>query len=360
MGRLSEMKDALRRRFGRQPGPEHDERPRWDIDIAEPPWPNARVVEYVVNNRVFLLGLDELYRTAMKKHERGELLVCAQRIATSLDVQPADVPVEGYYTEHADLTTYFQLVRALQGVPLERASEVDSLPQFRRLLAVTSSPIFGPPIRKFLLPKGNDPLSVALEAARSEEEWTVALLTAAAGKVARETDDHSLVGLASRVEDPVVLAALRESVVLYAKEVTLLGMVWPKFVWRVDPELCAAAQRFVDTFNALFGPELPPPTAQYAHAFGGGIDEFKIVGRCVRLGRTDEPQPRYYHWAVVKGSDEQLTVNEFWAPEIWTTERYRRGRFRRHDAHLGAHGPREPLSGPKAESPASKAQTERT
>ena len=301
MGRLSEMKEAIRRRFSRQPGPEYDERPWWDIDSSEPPWPNAHVVEYVVNNRVFLLGLDELYRTAMKKRERGELLDCAQRVATSLNVQPADVPVEGYYTEHPDLTTYFQLVRALQSVPLERASEVDSLPQFRRLLAVTSSPIFGPPIREYLLPKGNDPLSVALKAARSEEEWTVPLLTAAAGKVARETDDYSLVGLASRVEEPVVIAALRESVVLYAEEVDLASLVRPKFVWRVDPELCAAAQRFVDTFNALFGPELPPPTAQYAHAFGGGIDEFKIVGRCVRLGQTDEPQPRYYHWAIVKG-----------------------------------------------------------
>ena len=343
MGRLSEMKEALRRGLGRPPVPEHEERPWWDSDIAAPPWPNAHVVEYVVNNRVFLLGLDLLYRSAMKKHEGGELLACARRVATALNVGPADVPVEGYYTEHSDLTAYFRLVRALQDVPLARASEVDSLPQFRRLLAVTSSPLFGPPIREYLLPKGNDPLSAALDAAQSEEEWTVPRLTAAAARVARETDDYSLVGLASRLEDPVVLAALRESVVLYAKEVTLGAIVWPKFVWRVDPELCAMAQRFVDTFNALFGRELPPPRMQYAHAFAGGVDEFQIVGRCVRLGQTDEPQPRYYHWAVVKGPDEQLTVNEFWAPEIWTTERYRRGRTVRSSPHLGARIPQEPM-----------------
>jgi len=324
MGRLSEMKEALRRGFGRAPVPEHDERPWWESEMSEPPWPNAHVVEYVVDNRVFLLGLDELYRNAMKKHERGELLACAQHVATALNVGPADVPVEGYYTEHADLAAYFRLVRALQRVPLERAYEVDSLPEFRRLLAVTSSPLFGRPIREYLLPVGNDPLTTALDAAESKEELTVPRLTAAAAKVARETDDYSLVGLASRLEDPVVLAALRESVVLYAKAATLGAIAWPKFVWRVDPDLCAMAQRFIDTFNTLFGLELPPPRIQYAHAFAGGVDESRIVGRCVRLGQTNNGQPHYYHWAVVKGPDGQLTVNEFWASEIWTTERYRR------------------------------------
>lgn len=31
----------------------------------------------VVDNRFFSLGLDGLYRDAMKEHERGELLGCA-------------------------------------------------------------------------------------------------------------------------------------------------------------------------------------------------------------------------------------------------------------------------------------------
>jgi hypothetical protein len=281
-----------------------------------------------VDNRVFLLGLDELYRDAMQKHEAGELLACAQSVTSVLNVLPADVPVEGYYTENSDLTAYFRLVRALQGVPLARAREVESLPQFHRILAVTSSPIFGPPIRDYLLPKGNDPLSVALKAAQGKDEWTVPLLTAAAEKIARAADDYSLVGLAARAADPVVLAALRESVVLYAKDITLSGIptTWPKFVWQVDPELCAAAHRFVDTFNTLFGRELPAPVAKYAHAFAAGFNESPLVGRCVRLGQSEKPQRRYYHWAVTKGPGEQLGVNEFWAPEIWTTERYRESR----------------------------------
>jgi hypothetical protein len=45
--------------------------------------------------------------------------------------------------------------------------------------------------------------------------WTIAGLTAAAYAIAIRTDDCSLVGLAARSRDTVVLAATRESVVLY-------------------------------------------------------------------------------------------------------------------------------------------------
>src|SRR4051812_37751581 len=99
----------------------------------------------VVNNRVFLLGLDELYRESMKRHERDELLRCARETASVLSVAPADVPIEGYYTEDEGLTEYFRLVRALQRVPKDRESEVMNLVGFKRLLQVTESPIFGPP-----------------------------------------------------------------------------------------------------------------------------------------------------------------------------------------------------------------------
>ncbi len=53
----------------------------------------------VVTNRVFLIGLDDLYRYAMKRHESDELLGCARSTAAVLDVGPADVPIEGCHTE---------------------------------------------------------------------------------------------------------------------------------------------------------------------------------------------------------------------------------------------------------------------
>jgi hypothetical protein len=295
----------------------------------EPLWPSQSsdvpVVQQVVDNRVMLLGLDELYRTALKGHERTELLVCAQRVSTALHQAPAEVPVEGYYSEDAALTMYFRLMRALQLVALERAPEVEAIPEFRRLLAVTSSPIFGSPVRECLLPRGRDPLSAALHAV-DMAQWSIPLLTAEAAKAARATDDFSLVGLAARAEDPVVLAALRESVVLYAEVVLGSALVIPRFeyVWQVDPALAAAAQRFVDAFNGLFGPELPPPTAKYARIFWHAFAGAEVVGRCVRLGQTNPPV-HYYHWAVCRDREDQLAVHEFWHNEIFTTERYRRG-----------------------------------
>ena len=42
----------------------------------------------VVDDRVFLLGLDEMYRNVIKVHERGELLECASRVAQMLQVEP--------------------------------------------------------------------------------------------------------------------------------------------------------------------------------------------------------------------------------------------------------------------------------
>lgn len=324
---LLRLKQALRHAVTRGPTGEEDARPWWDRSEhpAAALWPDAPVIERVVDDRVFLLGLDSLYRNAIKKHERAELLTCAQRVATVLKVTPVDVPVEGYYSEHAELTAYCLLIRALQEVPLERASEVQSLPEFRRLLDVTSSPIFGPPFRQFLLPKGNDPLSQALDDVKAEARtaWTVPHLTAAAGKIARDTGDYSLVGLAAHGTDPVVLAALRESVVLYARDISgSIVPARPTFVWRVDPELSAKAERFVDAFNTLFGRELPPPTAQFAHVFGSAFEESEIIGRCVRLGQERHEGP-FYHWAIVNGPGAPLTVHEFWDKDIWTTTRYR-------------------------------------
>jgi len=282
----------------------------------------------VVDNRVFLLGLDDLYRSAMKRNEGLELLRCAREVAWSLHVKPADVPVEGYYAEDARLTEYFRLVRALQGEPNSRVAAVEGLPAYQRLYAVTSSRLFGFPRNEDkLLPVGHDAFSDALQ--KLAPHWTIPTLTAAAEEAAGAMDDYSLVGLAARAEDPVVLAALRESVVLYA-ETMFAGMSVqpPIFEWRVDAELADQANRFIHAFHALFpqGARLPAATAENAGAFSGGFNVKKIVGRCVRVGYDDTRNPvMHYHWGITQ-SQEGLEVEEFWAPEIWTTERYRRDR----------------------------------
>ncbi|HQY89431.1 MAG TPA: hypothetical protein PK402_12335, partial [Tepidisphaeraceae bacterium] len=131
----------------------------------------------VVTNRVFLLGLDELYRAAMKKHERTELLQSAKEVSSALSLPPANVPIEGYYGEDAQLTEYFRIVRALQQVRKERESEVAKLQSFKRLKQITSSPIFGPTSETpYLFSAGKDPLTVALENTLPDD-WSLENLT---------------------------------------------------------------------------------------------------------------------------------------------------------------------------------------
>ena len=222
-------------------------------------------------------------------------------------------------------------MRALQGVSDAAAPSVAGLPEFKRLKAVTSSPLFGrsDPNGK-LLPTGNDPLALAL--LETKPTWTLAGLTAAAYEIAMRTNDISLVGLAARVRDAVVLAATRESVVLYARG-GVRGSLreWnPPYVWKVDEDLTRQARRFTDTFNALFGDELPPPIPANAEQYWKACDRNEVLGRCARIGYEPRVSPvQHYHWAIREAAGGGLEVEEFWSPEIWTTTRYRSAFFER-------------------------------
>jgi hypothetical protein len=281
------------------------------------------VIKPVVDNRVVLLGLDKLYRDAMKRHERGELLICARAVAAALRIPAKNVVVEGYYGEDPDLTEYFRLQRGLQDVESSRTPEVSGLPEYRRLLEVASAPIYGRPRKSNkLLPVGRDSLSQALLDTRPS--WTVDSLTALAAALAVDTDDISLVGLAARIEEPVVLAALRESVVLYAELIALGIPPTREYAWEVDQDLAKQATRFVDVFNALFDEALPQPSPPNADSYWHAHKDNQVLGRCVRLGYDDTQQPiRHYHWGICLLLPEGLAVQEFWHPDVWTTERYR-------------------------------------
>jgi hypothetical protein len=281
------------------------------------------VKRHVVDNRVFLLGLDNIYREAMKTHERGELLECAQEVADTLNVPPADVPIEGYYAEDESLTSYFRLARALQGVEVARRPEVEALPRFQRLEDVTSSRLYGvvQADASRLLPKMMDALAAAL--LRTRPNWSIDGLVQAASQAARKLDDFSLVGLAALAEVPVVLAALRESAVLYSVAMPL-GLPPPtihEYVWQVDDILAAQAGRFIVTFAELFGDKLPETEPGNAEIYWNAADASTILGRCARIG-FDEVAQKHYHWAICRASDGREIVQEFWADEIWTTDRY--------------------------------------
>jgi hypothetical protein len=278
----------------------------------------------IVDNRVFLLGLDELYRDAMKAHERTELLGCAQATADTLRLSPADVPIEGYYTEDDELARYFRLVRAIQKVPRHRESELQSHDGYARLKQVAGSPVFGPSSdEKSLLPAGNDCLTVAL--GRTFPSWTIETITDKAYEVAVQSNDYSIVALAALSHDPVVLAALRESVVLYAVAMAGCAMIeQPQYDWRVDNEVSTRASRFITEFNDLLSEALPEPLPSNADTYWTACQEWKVIGRCVRIGFDDSiDSVKYYHWAIDQDSRYDLVVKDFWDTDIWTTERYR-------------------------------------
>lgn len=283
-----------------------------------------RTTTVVVDNRTFLLGLDELYRERMKQNERGELLACARAVCSAIGVSPHTAPVEGYYAEDPALTEYFRHMRVLQDVSDDVRPRLEHLPQFQRLLSVTSAGIFGvPQFRRKLLPAGLDPMSRALESTFSL--WSVDSLTTEAHRTALASEDFSLVGLAALAKDPQLLAALRETSVLYALVAIGAAPTTVKVVyeWAVDPLLAERAQVFISTFNRLFDNKLPTATASNAELFWNAADESELHGRCVRLGYDDSAAPpRHYHWALTP-SRQGLTVRDFWSTEPWTTERFR-------------------------------------
>jgi hypothetical protein len=189
--------------------------------------------EAVINNRVFVIGLDSLYRDAMKQFEADKLWPCAQQVAERLHVEPAEVPIEGYYGETPTLKSYFKTMRALQEIEQRRAPAVKGLHEFDFIINLLESGLFGEAVYKNkLLPIGRDPLSKALHK-NAGISWSIPTLLESAYQFATAANDFSLVGLAARTHDPVVVTALRESVVLYAK-VGHFGIEdEPEYLWRV-------------------------------------------------------------------------------------------------------------------------------
>jgi hypothetical protein len=98
----------------------------------------------------------------------------------------------------------------------------------------------------------------------------------------------------------------------------------PEYVWEVDEIIKERAVQFVETFNSLFGENLPRPTPDNAIEFWMASSEWKIIGRCVRIGYDNSLRPtKHYHWAINRDAAYKPIVTEFWDTEIWTTQRYR-------------------------------------
>jgi len=293
------------------------------IWVDSPHERRPKVITRVVDNKTFVLGLDQLYRRHMKQRESRELLDCARETIAVLGVEPLNVPVEGYYYETPELTEYFKTIKAIQGVDRAREAEVAHLDSYQRLNQVTESRIFGVPrTGNTLLHNAVDSLTVAMEQTRP---WKIDTLTEQADRVARQMNDYSMVAIASVTRDPVNLAALRESVVLYATLSSGCAIPQPvvyNYVCQVDSVVLRKAEDFIFTFNTLFGAGLLPDITDLESFYIAGYNA-DIDGRCVRIGYEG---PYSYHWAIDDG-----VVKDFWDDRLWTTQAFREaqkiGRF---------------------------------
>ncbi len=278
----------------------------------------------IVDDRVFLLGLDAFFREGMKGYEAGELLKLARQIVQELKVDVLDCPIEGYYSETAELAEYFRLMRTLQGCDESRTQDVLSTDSLRRLRQVCGSRVFGDPIESGgLLPAGMDPVAFALDALKPD--WKLMEVVRVAKDKSISSNDYSLVGLAARYGDPVIIAAIRETVVLYAVAIGC-AIEEPEYIWRVDDDLAQMARRFTATVKKDIGFSIPDPTAGNCKAYYHSGANNHILGRCVRVGYNNTVTPNvHYHWAI-RLMDGEYEVDEFWDEDLWTTEMYREKR----------------------------------
>ena len=171
-----------------------------------------------------------------------------------------------------------------------------------------------------------DPLYLALDNTLPNN-WNEKVLVEKVHKIAKESDDYSLVGLAALCKDAIVLTALRESIVLYAGVAPLGFPPKYEYKWNVDEEVEVQANRFISTFNELTSNDILSAKAENAEYFYDASEDNDISGRCVRIAYDDSKKPtKHYHWAINSHNDE-LVFDEFWNTELWTTDMYKHKRL---------------------------------
>lgn len=280
----------------------------------------------IVDDRVLVLGLDELYRKQMARQEPRVLLPAARRVAKRLGLKPFLEVTEGYYGDTKELQEYFCLVRNLQEANESGIPRVRDMVEYRLIEEVCTSRLYGYRAKaRGILHVGRDSLTEALErAAEAGHSLDVRGLVEAAGKIAVAEDDYSLVGLACLTKDPVCITVARESAVLYA-EMAVLGAASGGYEWAVSSKMQESASRFVAEFQRLFGVELPQIKPENAGLYYSACMDNYISRRCVRIGENAQTTPpMYYYWAIDPVDQEHYEVFDFWSSELWTSERYKR------------------------------------
>lgn len=276
-----------------------------------------------LTDRKLLLGLDYAFRERMKRFEINSLLPASRSLMSKLHIKPVNCPIEGYYSELPELSEYFFNTRSLQSLDDSMATSLSTHQDYQILNEVCSSAIFGAETRSGFFIQRLDPLYLALNNI-TVDHWQLDTIMTEAQHISTKSNDCSLVGMAALIGDSMVLAALRETVALYAAVAAGSAIAPPtyQYQWNVSPALEERASQFVSAFNILGAENLPEPTAKNAEFYYLQSDQNHIIGRCIRIGFDDSSSPaKHYHWAI-RPPSHTPRIEEFWSEDIWTTKRY--------------------------------------
>jgi len=278
-------------------------------------------MKIVIDDQAFVVGLSELFRQQMKRYETTHLLPLAESVCAYLGLSPAAAPVEGYYTESAELEKFFQLIRTLQDAEIREIfpGPTDAICRLRNVL---NSPAMGRvESDDRLLSRSTSPFGEALQILSS---WSIEGLCEQAQQLVTR-NDSGLLAVAAATGDPVALCVARESMALMA-DVELAEMQLPEFVWEVSAHVAEVADRFVSNLAKTTGIVLPTPAATSSYAYGQAFKEAELVGRCILVGEQfGKPYP-YYHWHIDL-HDGRPKVKDFWSSSVWTTAMLRNEPF---------------------------------
>ena len=309
-----------------------------------------------MDERTLLQGLIVMFQRALSASIKRELYGCAQRLANKLNLKPVRScgVIPDFCKGDAILSRYFQIVEELRHVCWRK--RVQAMPDFQRIEAVMASPLFGlrtsrsdsltmacrrcGPLgfaHKQQLGRPQDALDRAViaigrdtlaQSPGTAATCSITELTTSAQSIAVEADDVSLVGLAARIGDPMLMILARAQ----PRAGHLLDDSGEEFDWQVDAAFAASAAEFVDTANQLLGADLPAPTADHASAYFWASLAISPGGQCVPLD-CDHGQGTYY-WAIrgphlasrMPGPEaEQFVDTKPWDSGRYTRELYPRG-----------------------------------
>jgi hypothetical protein len=282
--------------------------------------------EYIVGDFELILGLDSFYRNQMKEYETKVLLPLIIQIFQKLNISQKEYPIEGYYYESDELKNYFNYIKTLQQVSIKRKEDLQDMSGYKKLTELFCSGLYGKyEYKDNILPQTKDPIYYALESLPIEK-WNVENIMNTANTIINDTDNTTIVGLGVLLKNPIIVTALRESVVLYsdfyctgAPDFSIKYI--NKYIWNVSKEIENLANKIIEIFNEICPYKIPKAIEKNAEIYYDEFTSNPIDLRCVRIGH-DNFSGRNFHWAIK--NQEYLTSNykfiEFWDTKLWTTE----------------------------------------